>query len=375
MGTKPLDGVTVVALEQAVAAPITTGRLAAAGARVIKVERPEGGDFARDYDVAANGVSSYFAWANAGKESIALDLRDPADLEVMWALLTSADVFVQNLAVGAIDRLGFDAASLHARNPRLIICDLSGYGPDGPYATMKAYDLLVQAESGVISISGAPGDYGRIGVSMVDATTGLNASIGVMEALYRQQRTGEGAHLSTSLFESMADLMTVPLLHHDYLDKAPQRIGLAHPSISPYGAFDTADGQTVLISIQSDREWIDLCVKVMMQPELGTDPRFVTNGDRVVNRPETDGTVAKAFGALSWPDLEVLLQQARIAYGRVNDVAGLSSHPQLRRRTVEHEFGSADVPALPVRNDWQTEGRAPALDEHGAAIRSEFGRS
>lgn len=363
----------MVALEQAVAAPITTGRLAAAGARVIKVERPEG-DFARGYDVAAGGVSSYFAWANAGKESVALDLRSPDDAEVMSALLESADVFVQNLAVGAIDRLGFDATTLHERNPRLIICDMSGYGPDGSYATMKAYDLLVQAESGLISISGAPGPFGRVGVSVVDASTGLNAAIGIMEALYRQQRTGEGAHLTTSLFETMADLMTVPLMHHDYLGKAPERIGLAHPSISPYGAFDTADEQTVLISIQSDREWIDLCTKVLLRAELGTDPRFVTNADRMTNRPETDGLVAEIFATIEWAELEKRLQDGRIAYGRVNDVAGLSAHAQLRRRTVEHEHGSAELPALPVRNDWQTPGRAPAINEHGDAIRAEFAR-
>ena len=373
MGTKPLEGVLVVALEQAVAAPITTGRLAAAGARVIKVERPEG-DFARGYDVAAGGVSSYFAWANGGKESIALDLRDEADIEIMWAMLEQADVFVQNLAVGAIDRLGFDAKALHARNPRLVICDLSGYGPDGPYAHMKAYDLLVQAESGVISISGAPPELGRIGVSLVDATTGLNASIGVLEALHRQQRTGEGAHLTTSLFESMADLMTVPLMHHDYLDNAPTQAGLAHPSVAPYGAFESSDGQRVLISIQSDREWRDLCSGVMEQAELGTDERFATNIDRVKNRAETDGVVQRAFDQLPWSDLEDRLRSTRIAYGLINDVAGVSQHPQLRRVTVEHEHGTVDLPAPPVRNDWYEPARLPALDEHGAALRSEFGR-
>lgn len=374
MGTKPLDGVLVVALEQAVAAPITSGRLAAAGARVIKVERPEG-DFARDYDVAAGGVSSYFAWANAGKESIALDLRKEADVAVMWAMLEQADVFIQNLAVGAIDRLGFGADALHERNPRLIICDLSGYGPDGPYATMKAYDLLVQAESGVISISGAPPELGRIGVSMVDATTGLNATIGVLEALHRQQRTGEGAHITTSLFESMANLMTVPLLHHDYLDNAPTQAGLAHPSVAPYGAFESADGQRVLISIQSDREWRDLCGGVLDQPDLGTDERFATNIDRVANRTETDQVVQDGFDHLPWSELEDRLRATRIAYGLINDVAGVSVHPQMRRVTLEHEHGLVAVPAPPVRNDWldlSEPARLPALDEHGAALRAEF---
>ncbi|MGI9599437.1 MAG: CaiB/BaiF CoA transferase family protein [Acidimicrobiales bacterium] len=369
---RPLEGITVVSIEQALAAPLATGRLADAGARVIKVERPEG-DFARGYDVAANGVSSYFAWANRGKESIALDLRDDVDRAVMDAMLMTADVFVQNLAVGAVERLGYGATDLLQRRPDLVVCDISGYGPDGPYADMKAYDLLVQAESGILSVSGAPGDYGRIGVSIADVGTGTNAALAIMQALFRRERTGQGAHLTTSLFEGRADWMTVPLMHHDYGAGAPERIGLAHPSISPYGGFDSADGEKVLISIQSDREWVILCKEVLQQPEMGDDPRFATNNARVANRPETDGAVAAAFSALSTAELQAKLRETRIAFAMVNDVAALSRHPQLRRIHLEHESGSVDLPAPPVRADWESFGPIPSIDQHGETIRAEFG--
>ncbi len=368
----PLAGITVVSLEQALAAPLASAKLADAGARVIKVERPEG-DFARGYDRAANGISSYFAWTNRGKESIALDLRSDDDRLVMDALLDSADVFIQNLAVGAVERLGYGAAALHAKRPDMIICDVSGYGPDGPYAEMKAYDLLVQAESGLLSVSGAPGPHGRIGVSVADVGTGTNAAVAILQALFRRERTGEGAHLTTSLFESMADWMTVPLMHNDYLDAPPARVGLAHPSIAPYGGFTSADGEVVLISIQSDREWVILCRDVLGQPELGDDPRFATNNERVANRAETDGAVARAFGERSTEELQKGLRTARIAFGMVNDVPGLSAHPQMRRVEVAHELGAANLPAPPVRTDWERTGAVPALDEHGAAIRAELG--
>ena len=369
---RPLEGILVVSIEQAVAAPLATGRLADAGARVIKVERPEG-DFARGYDTAANGISSYFAWANRGKESIALDLRDDGDRAVMARLLDAADVFVQNLAVGAVERLGYGANELRARRPELICCDISGYGPTGPYAEMKAYDLLVQAESGILSVSGGPGEPGRIGVSIADAGTGTNAALAIMQALFRRQRTGDGAHLTASLFETMADWMTVPLLHHDYGAGAPDRVGLAHPSISPYGGFASADGETVLISIQSDREWVILCKEILGRPEMGDDPRFATNNARVANRPRTDGAVAEAFGRLPTAELQERLREARIAFAMVNDVPALSRHPQLRRIELTHELGSVALPAPPVRADWEEFGPVPAVDEHGPAIRAEFG--
>ena len=277
----PLSGKLVVTLEQAVAAPLCTCRLADAGARVIKIERPEG-DFARGYDRAAAGGSSYFAWLNRGKESIALDLKTEADRHLMARLLAHADVFVQNLAVGAAERLGFGSAALRAVHPRLITCDISGYGEEGPYADMKAYDLLIQAESGLVSVNGAPGAYGRVGVSVADIACGMNAALGVTQALMRRERTGQGEGVAVSLFDAMAEWMTVPLLHYEGLGRAPERIGLAHPSIAPYGGFDCADGQTLLISIQSDREWAQLCEQVLGRPELAGDPRFATNDARVV---------------------------------------------------------------------------------------------
>jgi itaconate CoA-transferase len=367
----PLAGVTVVSVEVAVAAPLATCRLADAGARVIKIERPEG-DFARGYDVAANGVSSYFAWINRGKESIALDLKDPDDRALLDRMLASADVFVQNLAVGATDRLGLSAASLRAHNPRLIVCDISGYGNTGPYADMKAYDLLVQAESGLLSVSGAPGPLGRVGVSVVDIGTGLNAALAISQAIVRQQATGEGAHLTVSLFDSIAEWMAVPLLHHDYLNAAPSRIGLAHPSIAPYGGFATSDGHIVLISIQSDTEWRVLCERIIGQPDLGADERFATNNDRVSNRTETDAIVAASFSERTLSELRAELREARVAYGVVNDVAGLSAHPHLRRVTVAHEHGTVDLPAPPVRADWERMRPVPSVDSDGERLRREF---
>jgi itaconate CoA-transferase len=370
-GSRPLEGITVVALEQAVAAPLASARLADAGARVIKVERPEG-DFARGYDTMADGISAYFGWLNGDKESIVLDLKDEADLAVMRQLINRADVFIQNLAVGATARLGLDAATLRVGNPGLIVCDLSGYGTEGPYAEMKAYDLLVQAESGILSVSGPPGPYGRVGVSLVDLSTGLNAAIGVMQALYRKARTGEGAHLETSLFASAADWMTVPLLQHDSTGSGPERVGLAHPSISPYGGFETLDGDVVVISIQSDREWRTLCADVIQRPELGTDERFATNPDRMTNRDQTDGLVASAFQLLERSVIIERLRSARIAFGEINDVAGLSRHPQLKRTENSHSGGAFSLPAPPVSTDWARDRHVPDLDQHGAAIRREL---
>lgn len=368
----PLDDLLVVTLEQAVAAPFASRLLADAGARVIKIERPEG-DFARGYDKAANGISSYFAWLNYGKESIALNLKDDADRDVLDSIVSRADVFIQNLAVGATERLGFGAARLMERDPRLVVCEISGYGTEGPYAKMKAYDLLVQAESGLLSISGVPGPYGRVGVSIVDIATGQAAALTVSQALIGRARTGKGTHLETSLFSTIAEWMTVPLLHHDYLGASPERIGLAHPSIAPYGGFETADGETILISVQSDREWRVLCADVLDRPGLAGAERFATNDDRVANRVDTDAAVARGFAELTSAQLRERLTESRIAFGFANDVAGLSNHPQLRRVTVPHEMGVVALPAPSVATDWESVGPVPALDEHGSAIRAEFG--
>ncbi len=373
---KPLDGVLVVSIEQAVAGPLASCRLADAGARVIKIERAEG-DFSRGYDAAADGLSSYFAWLNRGKESIVLDLKDENDQALLARMIDRAEVCIQNLAVGAAERLGFGSGSLRNRHPRLVTCDISGYGHTGPYAQMKAYDLLVQAESGLVSVSGAPGPLGRVGVSVADIATGEAAARAISQALARQARTGEGAAIEVSLFSTMAEWMTVPLLHHDYLGKGPERVGLAHPSIAPYGGFTTADGTTLLIAVQSDREWVTLCETVLGQPELAHDPRFATNKARVTNRAGTDDAVAEVFARLSTDELRRKLTASRMAFGTVNDVAGLSAHPQLNRITVTHADGTVELPAPATTADWdQSTPNAtpslPALNQHGSQIRAEF---
>ena len=370
---KPLDGVLVVSIEQAVAGPLASCRLADAGARVIKVERAEG-DFSRGYDAAAGGLSSYFAWLNRGKESIVLDLKNGENQALLGRMIERADVYIQNLAVGAAQRLGFGSEALRQQHPRLVACDISGYGPTGPYAQMKAYDLLVQAESGLVSVSGAPGPLGRVGVSVADIATGEAAARAISQALVRQARTGEGANVEVSLFSTMAEWMTVPLLHHDYLGQGPQRVGLAHPSIAPYGAFTAADGTTLLIAVQSDREWRTLCEEVLDRPELAHNPRFATNKARVANRADTDDAVAQVFARLSTDVLRGKLTDSRMAFGAVNDVAGLSSHPQLNRITVTHPDGTVELPAPATTADWDqdTTPSLPALNQHSEQIRDEF---
>ena len=375
---KPLHGVLVVSVEQAVAGPLASCRLADAGARIIKIERAEG-DFSRGYDAAADGLSSYFAWLNRGKESIVLDLKDDGDQALLGRMIERADVYIQNLAVGAAHRLGFGSESLRQQHPRLVTCDISGYGPTGPYAEMKAYDLLVQAESGLVSVSGAPGPLGRVGVSVADIATGEAAARAISQALVRQARTGQGAAIEVSLFSTMSEWMTVPLLHHDYLGKGPERVGLAHPSIAPYGGFATADGTVLLIAVQSDREWRTLCETVLDRPDLARDPRFATNKARVQNRSETDHAVAEAFARLSDDELHRRLRDSRVAFGAVNDVAGLSSHPQINRITVAHADGTVELPAPATTADWDeaTADAAPflpAIDQHGNQLRAEFAR-
>src|SRR5919199_5072025 len=275
-----LDGILVVALEQAVAAPLCTCRLADAGARVIKIERPEG-DFARGYDRAARGQSSYFVWLNRGKESLVLDIKQAADKALLERILQRADVFVQNLAPGAAARAGFDPDELRRRHERLVTCSISGYGESGPYRDMKAYDLLIQAETGLASVTGPPEAPGRVGVSVSDIAAGLNAYAMVLEALLQRERTGEGASLAVSLFDATAEWMAVPLLHFDYGGKAPSRVGLAHPSIAPYGAFAASDGKEIVVSIQNEREWVRFCAEILRAPELAADPRFSDNNKRV----------------------------------------------------------------------------------------------
>ena len=375
MSTKPLAAITVVALEQAVAAPYCTSRLADAGARVIKIERPEG-DFARGYDTAVHGESSYFVWINRGKESVALDLRRDEDCAHLRALLAQADVFIQNLAPGAAARLGFGAESLRERYPRLVTCDISGYGESGPLRDLKAYDLLVQAESGLVAVSGAPGPWGRIGVSICDITAGMNALIGIQQALLMRERSGRGSGVKVSLFDSAAELMSVPYLQARYGAGAPDRVGLKHPSIAPYGAFTCSDGREFVLSIQNEREWASFCERVLRQPQIATDPRFVTNHVRTANRAELEATVQGVFAELTYAETVDRLTEAKTAYGAINSVHDLIQHPQLRTRPMEVNGQVVQVPAAPYMTEWDdaSYAAAPRLDQHGAASRQEFSK-
>jgi formyl-CoA transferase len=338
----PLDGLTVLALEQAVAAPFATCRLADAGARVIKIERPEG-DFARGYDSAANGESSYFVWLNRGKKSVVLDFAKDADRQSLAALIAQADVLVQNFKPGAMDRLGFPIAQLRERHPRLICCSISGYGDEGPYASRKAYDLLVQADSGLASITGGPDGPARVGISIVDIATGATAYAAILEALIARGISGEGADIRVSMFDVIADWMTVPLLHAEN-GAHPARMGLAHPSIAPYGVFAARDGTGILISIQNDREWKILCGAIGRK-ELADDPSFATNMARTANRQQTDDAVGAAFASSDASDLVARLDKADIAFAVVNDLHGLSRHPHLRRLTTQTPRGPIAYPA------------------------------
>ncbi len=370
----PLKDILVVALEQAVAAPFCTSRLADAGARVIKVERADG-DFARGYDHVAHGESAYFVWLNRGKESLVLDIKEEADRFILERMIDKADVFIQNLAPGAAARAGFGAEALRARNPRLICCDISGYGEEGPYRDMKAYDLLVQCETGLASVTGTPDGPGRVGVSIADIACGMYAHAAILQALYAREQTGEGAALSISLFDALADWMTVPLLHQEYGGKAPLRVGLNHPSIAPYGAYAAGDGRQAVLAIQNEREWRSFCAIVLKKDNLADDPRFSSNSARVANRPALDAEIKNVFRHLTLADVTGRLDEAKVAWGAVNSVADLSRHPQLRRVDVETGSGSVNLVAPPVR--WRGEpfeARAvPDLGGDSERLRKEFG--
>ena len=370
----PLEGLLVVSVEQAVAAPQCTCRLADAGARVVKVERPEG-DFARHYDYIVHGESAHLVWLNRGKESIVLDLTKAEDKVVLEAMLAKADVFVQNLKPGALGKLGFAFERLRKDYPRLICASISGYGESGPYAQRKAYDLLIQAESGLSSVTGGPEAPARVGVSVVDIAAGLSAYEAILEAIIRRSRTGEGAAISISMFDAMAEWMTIPLLNQEWGNPF-KRVGLAHPTIAPYGVFKTRDGADILISIQNDREWRVLADKVLGNAALGTDERFATNPQRQANRAATDAEVAKVFGAQDVTHLMQKLAGADIAFARVNDSALLATHPHLRRVTFDTPSGPASIPATGATWSGETRsyGEIPALGQHSEKIRKEFGR-
>jgi itaconate CoA-transferase len=339
----PLEGLTVIAVEQAVAAPFCSSRLADAGAHVIKVERPEG-DFARGYDAAAKGQSSYFVWLNRGKDSVVIDLATPQGRQALEELIAKADVLLQNLKPGSMDRLGFSLERLRRDYPALICCTITGYGHEGPYADRKAYDLLIQAESGLSSITGGPEGPSRVGLSIVDISTGATAHAAILEALIGRSRTGQGADIRISMFDVMADWLTVPLLNTE-AGNPPQRIGLAHPSIAPYGVFRSKDGKDILIAIQSEREWKKLCAQVLGAPGLPDDPRFGNMVERVRNRGLTDQAVGDSFATMTRDDLLQRLTDADIAFAEVNTMADLAHHPHLRRIEVDTPNGPVEYPA------------------------------
>jgi itaconate CoA-transferase len=370
----PLEGLTVIAVEQAVAAPFCSSRLADAGAHVIKVERPEG-DFARGYDAAAKGQSSYFVWLNRGKDSEVIDLATKGGRAALEALIAKADVLLQNLKPGSMNKLGFSLERLRKDYPKLICCTISGYGDDGPYAHRKAYDLLIQAESGLASITGGPDGPSRVGLSIVDIATGATAHAAILEALIARGRTGKGADIRISMFDVMADWLTVPLLNAE-AGNPPQRMGLAHPSIAPYGVFSSKDGKGILISIQSEREWKKLCAEVLGQPDLPGDPRLANMVERVRNRALTDKIVGVSFAALTRDDLLQRLSDADIAFAEVNTMADLAVHPHLRRIDVDTPNGPVayPAPAAIVVDQPRSYGAVPAIggrrDRAAAPVRT-----
>jgi itaconate CoA-transferase len=360
----PLEGITVIAVEQAVAAPFCSSRLADAGAHVIKVERPEG-DFARGYDAAAKGQSSYFVWLNRGKDSVVVDLATKEGRGHLEALIAGADILLQNLKPGSMDKLGFSLERLKQDYPALICCTITGYGDDGPYADRKAYDLLIQAESGLASITGGPEGPSRVGLSIVDIATGATAHASILEALIARGRTGKGADIRISMFDVMADWLTVPLLNSE-AGNPPKRMGLAHPSIAPYGVFSSQDGKGILISIQSEREWKKLCAEVLGQPELPNDPKFANMVERVRNRGLTDKAVGDIFGTLSRDELLHRLKDADIAFAEVNTMADLTIHPHLRRIEVSTPKGivTYPAPAAIFVGEARQYGAVPGIGDH-----------
>jgi crotonobetainyl-CoA:carnitine CoA-transferase CaiB-like acyl-CoA transferase len=365
-----LRGLLVVALEQAVAAPFCTSRLADAGARVIKIER-EGGDFARSYDRAVQGESAYFVWLNRGKESAVLDLTQPDDAALLRRMIAQADIFIENLAPGAAGRLGLDPAALRQAHPRLITCSIAGYGSDGPGRGRKAYDLLIQAETGLASITGSAEAPGRVGVSVADIGAGLNAYAAILEALLARERTGEGRAITITLFDTIAEWMAVPLLHYRYGGQAPARVGLNHPTIAPYGLYPAGDGGEILIAIQNQREWVNFRDRFL---DGTPDPRFADNPARVAHRAALDAAITAAFAPYDAHSLRAALDDAGIAYGTLNDVAGLAAHPHLAQRVVDTASGPIALPRPPARTGAAEPdcGPVPSLDAHGAKLRAEF---
>lgn len=375
----PLSGITVVALEQAIAVPLATRHLAELGARVIKVERPGAGDFARSYDQRARGLSSHFVWANRGKESIELDLTAPDDAELLRRMLARADVFVQNLGPGAAARLGFGAQEARQLNERLVYCSLSGYGEGGPYADRKAYDLLIQAEAGVLDVTGTEEEPAKVGIPVADIAGAMYVYSGVLSALLQRERTGVGSALRVNLLEALAEWMGYPLAYTLEDGVGPTRTGARHAAIYPYGPFETGDGATIYLAVQNEPEWASFCKYVLDRPELAGVPRFIGGTQRLQNREELDVLILTSFSRLSISEVIDRLDDARIGYGRMRSVDQVVDHPHLRARARWREVGSSvgPLPVLlpPVNSDAfePVVGNVPSLGNANAALREEFG--
>jgi itaconate CoA-transferase len=375
----PLEGITVVSLEQAVAAPFASRQLADLGARVIKIERPKVGDFARDYDQSVKGQSAYFVWLNRSKESLTLDVKHPQAAEILGRLLETADVFIQNLAPGAAKRLGLGAETLMAKNPRLVVCDISGYGDTGPYSHKKAYDLLVQSEAGVLSVTGTEDAPSKVGISITDIGTGLHAYAAILAALYERERTGKGRRIEVTMFEAMVEWMNHPLYYTHFSGNAPKRAGTDHATIVPYGRFRAGDGKHVMFGIQNEREWASFCSGVLQKPELAKDPRYDNNTRRNAARAEVIALIESVFAELTAEEVVARLDSAGIANARLNNPEEVWNHPQLkaRKRWRDVESPAGAIPAtLPPATFEGVEVRMdpiPAVGAHTDAILRELG--
>ena len=378
---RPLEGITVVALEQAVAAPFCTRQLADLGARVIKIERPGVGDFARDYDQTVHGQSAYFVWLNRSKESLTLDVKHAQAAGILDRLVAGADVFIQNLAPGAAARLGLDAATLRAQHPRLIVCDLSGYGDSGPYAKKKAYDLLVQSEAGVLSVTGTPETQVKVGISIVDISAGMYAYSGILTALYQREKTGQGTRVEVTMFEALGEWMAHPLYYTHFGGKAPRRSGPDHATIVPYGRFKCGDGSFVMLGIQNEREWAKFCAGVLGRPELAKDPRYDNNTKRTAARAEMVGLIESIFAGMTAAEVVAKLDAADIANARINTPEEVWEHPQLkaRERWRSVKTPKGEIPALlPPVTMAGFEPRfdaVPAVGEHTDSVLAGLGYS
>lgn len=376
---RPLDGITVVALEHAVAAPFATRQLADLGARVIKIERPKVGDFARDYDATVKGMSSHFVWLNRSKESLTLDLKHSGATQILEQLLERADVLIQNLAPGAARRLGLGAESLLPKYPRLIVCDVSGYGDNGPYASKKAYDLLVQAEAGVMSVTGTADTPSKVGISIADIATGMYAYSGILSALYQREKSGKGTRIEVTMLEALAEWMGYPLYYTHFGGTAPARTGPNHATIVPYGRYETGDGKSIMLGLQNEREWAVFCEKVLLQPKLAQDPRYDSNSKRAAKRSEINALITEVFATLTTKQVIERLDASGIANARINTPDEVWEHPQLKARDRWREMDSPVgllatlLPAVTMPDFEARIDAVPALGEHTERILSELG--